>query len=464
MPMRVGGADSLISYRSTNAPVSRLFKLQLASKDPLRIGAKIDISFSETDLLRAGKVGLQSGHFFCGGKLWVVIETEDGEAVAIQPDSLERLQIMPFLDRPVWGYRRSIMRTANDELYITHIPLEGGSRRVRCVDNHVSSVAVMNVENNFPAYILAIGAGRSDGKRRFYAVTGTPRTLAEGTVDASGKFRPETRILLDGIGDISQIAVGDARNDGRNRVYVSGSRGLVELTWDGTSYRSERIDGEEREGAFTEFTAGLIVDSFRDDAKNRIYLANGNVLSEYSFTKKKWARIEFRPLDQRIYAMAAMSWIRPSRRLVLLGEQAGAYGMKWLDEGWTVVAPFVGPRGAAPEGEAAAELVRQHLIGLGNCRVLEREKMSAILAERDIQVSRLMDPKATHEMGKLLGADQVIVGRIESILGSKVVSVKSVKVEDGSISRQQFIEARSVPELKARIPDLSFGICTGKSQ
>jgi len=463
MPMRVAGQEGSVGYETKNIPDSGYFMLSIRTDSPPRIGEQVKINFNELRMMSFDRVGRQAGSFMCAKQVWVVAETTDGETVAVQPDSLERLRLSPSAGRPIWDARRAVIGDV-EGLYITDVSIGGGSRMVRCVDNHVSSAAVVTSGDNIPVFLLAAGDARSDGKRRFYGVSGSDRTFVEGTIDSSERFHPLSRLSLENIGDISQIAIGDARNEGRNRLYVSGSRGLVELSWDGAVFRQARIDGEERQGAFAEFTSGLMVGSFRDDGKNRIYLANGNVVSEYSFTRKKWARIEFRPLDQRIYSMIAIPWIRPSQRLVLLGDDSGAYYLKWADEGWTAVAPFVGSNGVTAEGEAVAEIVRQYLIEQGNCRVLEREKLSSILAEQKVQMSRLIDPKTTVATGKLIGAGQVIVGRVESLYGDYFVAAKSVNTENGSISRQQFIEVRGIPELKTRIQDLSFGICTGRSE
>mgnify|MGYP003872526795 FL=1 len=73
------------------------------------------------------------------------------------------------------------------------------------------------------------------------------------------------------------------------------------------------------------------------------------------------------------------------------------------------VAEFNGPRGS---GRQASYKLTEKLIASGKYKVLEREKIRAILEEQGFALSGAVDEATAVEMGKLLGVDALIFGDV----------------------------------------------------
>jgi len=63
-------------------------------------------------------------------------------------------------------------------------------------------------------------------------------------------------------------------------------------------------------------------------------------------------------------------------------------------------------------GKAVAEIMRTELINTGQFRVLERSQLYRALSEQKLQKSGLIDNKSVVELGKLLGANFIIIGSV----------------------------------------------------
>ena len=111
------------------------------------------------------------------------------------------------------------------------------------------------------------------------------------------------------------------------------------------------------------------------------------------------------------------AWLLPAGLMVLAGcvEQPELMnaerlsGVKHL-----AVLPFEdgpGMRGRN-SGTAVSGFVTGELAKCGKYRLLERSKLRSLINEHDLQSSGLLDQEAAVKVGKLLGADAVIVGSV----------------------------------------------------
>jgi hypothetical protein len=82
------------------------------------------------------------------------------------------------------------------------------------------------------------------------------------------------------------------------------------------------------------------------------------------------------------------------------------------------------------------EKVIERLVASGSYLVLDRANVQAVLKEREFQYSGLVSDAEISEAGKYLGADRVVVIRIESLDGTYFLSARMIDVETGIISRQ----------------------------
>jgi curli biogenesis system outer membrane secretion channel CsgG len=82
------------------------------------------------------------------------------------------------------------------------------------------------------------------------------------------------------------------------------------------------------------------------------------------------------------------------------------------------VMEFSDVRQAKEKGEYdnPAKIIQEKIIsalaGQGNLKIIEREQLDKILAEQRLQASGLVDNASAAEIGKLLGADGILVGTI----------------------------------------------------
>jgi curli biogenesis system outer membrane secretion channel CsgG len=77
-------------------------------------------------------------------------------------------------------------------------------------------------------------------------------------------------------------------------------------------------------------------------------------------------------------------------------------------------------------GEAAQDMFVTELVRKGGFRVMEREKLEAILQEKDLQLSGDIDPKTAVKLGKMIGVEYLIAGAVTELgVADRDVSVPS---------------------------------------
>jgi TolB-like protein len=66
---------------------------------------------------------------------------------------------------------------------------------------------------------------------------------------------------------------------------------------------------------------------------------------------------------------------------------------------------------SGPQGDVAADLLAQRLLALG-ADVVERQQLAAILRERNLAQSGILDAASVKKVGKVLGVDALFVGTV----------------------------------------------------
>jgi len=155
---------------------------------------------------------------------------------------------------------------------------------------------------------FAFGDARNEEKNRFYVVQGK-RSAGTAFIDNLHLYE----ITWDGVicsneivdviyGDYVScewISVGDAQNDGNNRIYLLFAKTinneykwyLREYSWSGSSWtKNEIFSGASQNTHGTQF----IIDDARNDAKKRIYTAgrNDRCVSEFSWSGSSWTVLQ----------------------------------------------------------------------------------------------------------------------------------------------------------------------------
>lgn len=85
------------------------------------------------------------------------------------------------------------------------------------------------------------------------------------------------------------------------------------------------------------------------------------------------------------------------------------------------------------EAAALTDRLRNELFRLGAFEVVERGMMETILTEQDFQMTGCTSNECLVEVGRLLGARQIVGGSISKVGGTFTVSARRVDVETGKV-------------------------------
>jgi TolB-like protein len=107
---------------------------------------------------------------------------------------------------------------------------------------------------------------------------------------------------------------------------------------------------------------------------------------------------------------------------------------------------------ALPFAEAAADRMVAQLVELRRFRVIERTKLDEVLKEQRLQVSGVVDEQAAVDVGRVAGADAIILGSV-SIIGStttvntRVIDTQSSEVMVARKARAEGTDLKDVEKL-----------------
>lgn len=82
-------------------------------------------------------------------------------------------------------------------------------------------------------------------------------------------------------------------------------------------------------------------------------------------------------------------------------------------------------------GKAVSEIMRTALVSNQNYRVFERAQINKALSVQKFQKSGMIDDRSAVEIGKVLGADLIIVGSVVKIGNSYTINSRLIDVETG---------------------------------
>ncbi len=80
-----------------------------------------------------------------------------------------------------------------------------------------------------------------------------------------------------------------------------------------------------------------------------------------------------------------------------------------------------------------AQMLTSDLIGAGGVKVVERTQLQAVLDELKLGHSSVADKDTSAKVGKLLGAEYLVLGSYFSLAGTLRVDARLVKVETGEV-------------------------------
>ncbi|MCO4762422.1 MAG: SUMF1/EgtB/PvdO family nonheme iron enzyme [Myxococcales bacterium] len=122
--------------------------------------------------------------------------------------------------------------------------------------------------------------------------------------------------------------------------------------------------------------------------------------------------------------------------LVVLALQApisGAFAAKGLT---LAVSPFANKTGSkrfAAVSKGLADMLTTDLAVSQELRLVERERIAAVIAELKLNKSRYIDPKTAQKAGKMLGAELMVVGTVTAWAPKLRLDARIVSVETGEV-------------------------------
>ncbi|MCX7982810.1 MAG: CsgG/HfaB family protein [Syntrophales bacterium] len=117
-------------------------------------------------------------------------------------------------------------------------------------------------------------------------------------------------------------------------------------------------------------------------------------------------------------------------------------------------------------GRAVAEIVRTEIIGTKMYRVVERSQMDRLLSEQKMHYSGLVDEKNAVEIGKILGADKVIIGSVVRIGNNYTINARLIDVKTGEATLGKNVtgdDLNALTGLSRELVDYLFGIAKTKT-
>lgn len=93
------------------------------------------------------------------------------------------------------------------------------------------------------------------------------------------------------------------------------------------------------------------------------------------------------------------------------------------------VLPFESDKPGLQFKEVISNEMINQLVGLQRFRVIERSAMEKIVAEQKVQASGVVDDRSAVKLGKIAGADALVIGSISVMNGKVKVSARLVDVE-----------------------------------
>mgnify|MGYP003880976931 CR=1 FL=1 len=85
-------------------------------------------------------------------------------------------------------------------------------------------------------------------------------------------------------------------------------------------------------------------------------------------------------------------------------------------------------------GKSITEIFRVSMINTGKYRVVERETLDKVLREQNLQVgSAVIDENSAVKIGKILGAEFIIIGNVVKLGETYTINTRMVDVQTGEV-------------------------------
>ncbi len=113
-------------------------------------------------------------------------------------------------------------------------------------------------------------------------------------------------------------------------------------------------------------------------------------------------------------------------------------------------------------GIAVAEILRTELVGIGEYTVIERGMLEQILREQELQETGVVDSETAVEIGKLVGANLVVIGSIVKTGTVYTINSRFIDVETSIAKVGQNIRGQGEDQISDMVHQLAL-IIAGKT-
>ena len=118
-------------------------------------------------------------------------------------------------------------------------------------------------------------------------------------------------------------------------------------------------------------------------------------------------------------------------------------------------------------GKAVAEIMRTELVGTHQFRVVERAQINQAISEQKLQKSGMIDDQSAVELGKLLGADLIIIGSVVKIGTAYTINSRMIDTKTGEARLGKNVtgsDLNLLTTLSRTLIDHLFGTTRGNGQ
>ncbi|MBN1499042.1 MAG: hypothetical protein JW982_02715 [Spirochaetes bacterium] len=116
-------------------------------------------------------------------------------------------------------------------------------------------------------------------------------------------------------------------------------------------------------------------------------------------------------------------------------------------------------------GSLVSEIIISGLSSDGNLEIIERHRLTEILAEYELSQSGIINAEEAVKTGKLAGADQMIVGSVGKLGVEYVVNARIIDIESGKVIKGFSLsgtELNDISAMTSTMADLILNVLEGK--
>lgn len=124
------------------------------------------------------------------------------------------------------------------------------------------------------------------------------------------------------------------------------------------------------------------------------------------------------------------------------------------------VLPFEIKGSASDIGMTVSETIITQLVNLRRFKVLERSAMDKVLQEQDFIMSDMVTDETAVELGKLAGADAIIVGSVSSLDEYVKVSARVIDIETAEtiVAKEEQASSNNIESIEASVGKVAIAI------